>query len=160
MDRNIGNMLLGAKNLNAAIKKYLKTDALKGSSEEKFLKKLKSLQSLKNPDSFLNFIEKTEEDKLECLENLTRYAYSDLIDNLVEEIIEKHSEDFNKTYSAGVSEIKIEDEDSFVEIAKAVEKKIYTEIKNANIESADFMKDVISGSIYDGGILIEIRKRI
>ena len=145
----------GAKNINAAFKKFLKNDAGKDQANLKFINGLKQIFASKDEGQKLAFLNKHLPDFEPHLLVVGRYAYVEPVDSVTEEVIIKFAEEFNTTYSKHDNGIEILNE-RFSQIVSEVMAIISQCYQNGHLPESNFMTSIILNSIFDADVLKEV----
>ena len=151
-----------ARNLNAAVKKIIKSDSSKDPKTARFSKALKTAIKSPKEDSISAFVERAREDYEEHLFLAIRHAYSEQLDQILDGVIEKHAEEFNNTYIVDpmTGTITISDEGSFKSIGEQAIKMITDSVDAADIPSNGFMKKTAVYSLFDRAVLEALEERV
>lgn len=145
----------GAKNINAAFKKFLKNDAGKDQNNLKFIKGLKQIFASRDEGQKLAFLNKHLPDFEPHFLVIGRYAYLEPVDAVTEEVITKFAEEFNTTYSKHDNGIEILNE-RFSQIVSEVMAIISQRYEDGQLPKSKFMTSIILNSIFDAEVLKEV----
>lgn len=153
---------INAKNLNASLKKIVKSEASKDPRTARFTKALKIAMKSPKDDAIPAFVEKALPDYTEHLFLVVRNAYAPLIEPILDAIITEYADNFNETYSidptSGV--ITVSSEDSFKQLGKQAIDSLVSQIDSAELPSNGFMKKAILYSLFDRSVLEELEKHL
>ena len=149
-----------ARNLNAAVKKILKSDTSNDTRTSRFCKALKSAIKSPKKEAIAAFVEKAIVDYEEYLFVVLRNAYAPLIDPILDTVIEEYADTFNETYSIDPMSgtISILNEETFKQIGEQALKAISSGTENSELPPNGFMKSAITYSLFDNAVLIELRE--
>ncbi len=150
-----------ARNLNAAIKHVIRSDASRDPSIAKFAKAFRA--AIKSPKltQLAPFLEKALPDYEQHLYLLLRHAYAEQIDPILDQLMEKYAETFNQTYDHdGSGSIAVTDEKTFEAIGREALTLIASEVEAADIPSSGFMKNAVAFSLFDQAVLLELDERV
>jgi hypothetical protein len=122
-EREVGEMcglLLEAKNLNSAVKSYLKHETEKSEQEIRVLKALRKVLLPGQKKALENFLGLHAEKHAFALFVLLRHAYFQDLSPVVAQAIEGYAERFNATYEYQGEELRVLDATGFESIVKQV----------------------------------------
>lgn len=146
----------GAKNINAALKKFLKNEVSTDQKSSRFVKDLRTICASKVPNIKTEFLG----DKLPTFEphllGIIRYAYAEQTAAITSQITEKYADDFNTTYEEKEDGIVVKDPAKFNKIAKQVVAEIETGLKEKELPVSPLMKNVMLFHIFDPAVLKEV----
>lgn len=143
----------GAKNVNSALKKFLKNEVRSDPKSERFIKDLKIVLASKDSARRENFIGKSVPVFEPHLFVLTRYAYAAETGAVADEITTRFAEEFNATYELGEDGFKFRDEKAFTRIVKDVMNLIEDGLKKQGVPLSGFSKNVMLHHIFDREVL-------
>lgn len=152
--------LTGAKNLNSALKAYLKKEGTNAPQIVQFAKEFRGIVASGRAEPIRNFIERNYSKRPMVFLGLVRYAYSDVIEAIVGKIIDKYADDFNKTYERVADDLKVTNSKSFGSIVKGVGVMIDDELTKAGVAQSNFMRNAIMASVFEPDVLQEVMKVI
>lgn len=148
-----------AKNLNAALKTFLKREGTQGGPTiETFAKGFRNAASAGKPEPIRRFIEANYPKRELHFMAVVRYAHPDVVESIIQKIFEKHAETFNSTYEKTEDSINVTDRKKFDSIITDVFSMIESELKTNEIEATNFMRNAILASIFDTEVLPEVMK--
>lgn len=150
--------LTSAKNLNAALKSFLKREGTQTPQVASFAKEFRGVVSSGRPEPVRVFIEQNFEKRPMYFLGVARYAYPELIEGIVGGIIEKHAEAFNKTYQRAEQGITVTDAKGFGAIVKSVTSIIDDGLNAAGAPTSNFMRNAIMASVFEPDVLTEVLK--
>jgi hypothetical protein len=150
--------LTGAKNLNAALKSFLKREGTQTPQVASFAKEFRGVVSSGRPEPVRMFIEQNYEKRPMYFLGLARYAYPELIETVVGKIIEQHAETFNATYERAEQGITVTDAKGFGSIVKSVAQMIDDGLKSESLPASNFMRNAVMASVFEPDVLTEVLK--
>lgn len=146
-----------AKNINAAVKAFLKRDAKRGEPSERFAKEAKKVL-VERPKEALNFVTSQLAQSEPFFYALAGHAHMTLVGSIAQEIVEKYADEFNDTYEIKNEQLKVTNKARFDAITKDVISKIETGLSSNGFENSSFMKNVLLLSIFNQEVIVEIVK--
>lgn len=150
--------LTSAKNINAALKSFLKHEAQKGDPAVKFVKALKANAQSKSPGALSEFISKNREKYEQHLFLIARYGHNEVIEPLLNKIITDYAERFNGCYSTnGGTQFQYTNEMLFKEIAKEVNKVTESHLTESELECNGFTKNTVFYSLFEPLVIEELK---
>jgi len=150
--------LTSAKNLNAALKSFLKREGTQTPQVATFAKEFRGVVTSGRPEPVRVFIEQNYEKRPMYFLGVARYAYPELIEAVVGKIIEQHAETFNTTYERAEQGIKVTDAKAFGAIVKSVSQMIDEGLKASGAPTSNFMRNAIMASVFEPDVLTEVLK--
>ena len=90
---------------------------------------------------------------------VARYIHNGPLGEIVEGIIETHAEEFNQTYTPGEEQIEITHAEGFERIVKSALEEIDAGLKQRDLPSTNFMKNLIIDWLFDEAVAKEVYKR-
>lgn len=150
--------LTSAKNLNAALKSFLKREGTQTPQVATFAKEFRGVVTSGRPEPVRIFIEQNYEKRPMYFLGVARYAYPELIEAVVGKIIEQHAETFNTTYARAEQGIKVTDAKAFGAIVKSVSQMIDEGLKASGAPTSNFMRNAIMASVFEPDVLTEVLK--
>ncbi len=150
--------LTSAKNLNAALKSFLKREGTQTPQVATFAKEFRGVVTSGRPEPVRVFIEQNYEKRPMYFLGVARYAYPELIEAVVGKIIEQHAETFNSTYERAEQGIKVTDAKAFGAIVKSVSQMIDEGLKASGAPASNFMRNAIMASVFEPDVLTEVLK--
>lgn len=150
--------LTSAKNLNAALKSFLKREGTQTPQVANFAKEFRGVVTSGRPEPVRVFIEQNYEKRPMYFLGVARYAYPELIEAVVGKIIEQHAETFNTTYERAEQGIKVTDAKAFGAIVKSVSQMIDEGLKASGAPTSNFMRNAIMASVFEPDVLTEVLK--
>jgi hypothetical protein len=146
----------GAGNLNAAIKKILKSESSLAPKSTRFLKDFRVACAAKDPARKIEYLKaKAPEFETEILV-VVGQAYSQHVAELTGEITTLYADKFNATYSQDGEDLTVKDRKTFEKIVSEVMLGIDEGLKKRSLPSNGFMKNVMLQNIFDAEVLKEI----
>jgi predicted AlkP superfamily pyrophosphatase or phosphodiesterase len=149
-----------AKNLNAALKTFIKREVRSGEPIERFAKDFRAAVATGRPTLVNSFIEKHYPKNEVYFLVLARYAFSDFISSVVEVIFEKYAEDFNTSYESTSSGIRVTNADKFSNIGNSVVEMVDQSLLKSALPSGNFLKKATLLSIFEPNVFQEVIKVI
>lgn len=150
--------LTSAKNLNAALKSFLKREGTQTPQVATFAKEFRGVVTSGRPEPVRVFIEQNYEKRPMYFLGVARYAYPELIESVVGQIITKHAETFNTTYERADQGIKVTDAKAFAAIVASVSEMIDQGLKASGAPTSNFMRNAIMASVFEPDVLTEVLK--
>lgn len=154
----IAASLTRAKNLNAAIKKFIKHEGRAGGDTVKFAKEVKATfvdrRAAGGEKLFERYLPKYENHLL----LLAAYAHADFVQKTVNQIIDQYADAFNSTYERSEQGVNVTNQAEFSRIVKASFEIINAELKAYEFADCPFMKNVVMISIFDMNVIPEVFK--
>ena len=146
-----------AHNINAAIKKLLKQEVRRGSSEERFFKDFRNVVvSPRAADLLEPFIERHYASEGRYFMVVAGYLYDEAMVDISGKIIDRYADDFNTTYEQRESEIEIKDEARFAAIAKEALKLIEEGLTEHHLPTSGFLKQVLVNRLFNPEVIREL----
>ena len=145
-----------AKNLNAAIKSFLKGEVTKGHPAERFAKSFRSAYDAQDEARLTNFIEKNLPQFEKELLLIANYAHADVIGRASDRIISTHAESFNETYARSDGEITVTDPSSFKKIINNAFTIIEEELGQTDVPDTPFLRNVFILTIFDEDLVDKV----
>ena len=154
-DLEVRELLVGAANINAALKKLLKHEIEKGHPAERYIKRLR--EALAAPatgllDAFLSNRNPTFEPYLVAV---GAYAYGDLFNSLSGEVIDHYAEEFNSTYTVLDGNLMVTDRGCFERIIVEVFGVVENQLQASALAGNAFARRIILERIFDETVLPE-----
>jgi hypothetical protein len=150
--------LTSAKNLNAALKSFLKREGTQTPQVATFAKEFRGVVTSGRPEPVRVFIEQNYDKRPMYFLGVARYAYPELIEAVVGKIIAQHAETFNTTYERADQGIKVTDAKAFGAIVKSVSQMIDEGLKSSGAPTSNFMRNAIMASVFEPDVLTEVLK--
>lgn len=147
-----------ANNLNAALKNFLKREGNNGAQVVAFAKDFRNAVSGGRSAAIQFFIEKNYPGKEMYFMGVARYAFPEVIESTVSEIIEKYAEDFNATYVREEQGITVKDSKAFGRIVSEVKAVIESRLRAAEVPTNNFMQNSLLASVFEVDVLAEVMK--
>jgi hypothetical protein len=147
-----------AKNLNAALKSFIKKEVRSGDPIERFAKDFRAAVATGRAHSVNLFIEKNYPKSEIYFLALARYAHPDFVSSVVEGVFEKYAEDFNTTYENLASGIRVTNTEKFATISQSVAQMIDDRLTSSGLPSGKFLKKATLHCIFEPGVLLEVFK--
>lgn len=147
-----------AKNLNAALKNFLKREGNNGAQVVAFAKDFRNAVSGGKSVAIQFFIEKNYPTKEMYFMGVARYAFPEVIESTVGEIIERYADEFNATYIRDEQGISIKDAKAFGRIVAEVKAMIEAQLRAAEVPTNNFMQNSLLASVFEIDVLAEVMK--
>jgi hypothetical protein len=142
-----------AKNLNAAIKNFLKKETAADDKLIRFAKDFRTVTSMGMTNQAQMFIEKNMPTHQNNFMFLARYAHADLIGIVADKVFTDFADLFNATYTKAGSDIIVKNEIEFSNIVKKVHSFVAESIQAADRPSSNFMKNSFLTAIFEEDVL-------
>ena len=152
--------LRGSKNPNAALKNFLKHEVQGNEVLARFVKNLRTTIDSKSPQACEALFEQGIRKFDIAVLAILRCAYADTLVAIVEPVIEKYADDFNKTYEHADSAINVKDEANFKRIVEEVLALFDQGLSAANLNPAGLMKEVLIHHLFEAEVVKEINARL
>ena len=147
-----------AKNLNSALKGFLKREGSANPQAASFAKDFRAAAGSGKAPAIRAFVERNYPKREIFFVGLARYAHPELVESVVGRIIDTHADAFNATYDRGENGIKVTDAATFKKIVKEVDSIIEQGLKGAELPPSNFMKSVLLASVFEPDVLGEALK--
>jgi hypothetical protein len=141
-----------ARNVNAAAKKYIKNEGDSDPKGMRVIKKLREAFESKNPLVAENFIKMHLKDYEMQILTVIKYAYAEYVTALSQQIVERYSDDFNKTFEMKDDEVVVNDTTTFNRIVSEVFAIIENTLKEVSVPNSPVMKNIIIYTIFDPAV--------
>jgi len=145
-----------APNLNAALKGFLKSQVQKADQTSKFIKSFRASITSKSPGALESFIENSLPRFERHFFLIGRHALSAETESILDQVIEKYADDFNKTYQSQGSSISVNNRDEFNSIAKQALRDLDGGLEQSKLPNNNFMRNVLVYSLFDEQVMGEI----
>ncbi len=150
----------GAKNLNAALKNFLKREAQADPSIERFAKDFRAAASAVRPAAaalaIQAFIKKNHPAKELYFAAVARYAYPELFEATIGSIHQEYAEEFNRTYQTTEQGINVVDRAKFQSIIKQVRARVEAALTGAGLPCNNFLTNSFFLGIFEANVLKEV----
>jgi hypothetical protein len=157
----IVEVLKSAKNLNAALKNLMKREGDNNPDVVAFAKDMRARISGAKWNGIEDFIQRSmERNRQGYFLGLARYAFADVIDPLVEEIIEQFADDFNATYERSEEGVTVVSPDRFREIVSQVSSMADNALKQADIPVNAYSRATMFATVFESDVLEEVQKTL
>jgi alpha-amylase/alpha-mannosidase (GH57 family) len=148
-----------AKNLNAALKNLMKREGGSNPAVAAFAKEFRSKVGVGRLAGAEGFIDKCiEKGKEGFFFGVARYAFADVIDMAVEQIIERYADEFNATYERTEQGIGVKNSERFREIASDVSKLSVSALTTAEVPVNSYSRGVMLATVFEADVLEEVQK--
>ena len=138
-----------AKNLNSALKKFLKRESQGNASVERFAKDFREAVSSGSDPAIKLFIQRNFPKHETYFLALVRYAYPELFATTIAKIHEAHADEFNMSYEPLDDGIRVTDESKFSSVVKQVHIAIEAALKENGLPASNFMKKSFLLGIFE-----------
>lgn len=145
-----------AKNMNAALKHFLKHEVRAGDPAARFVKSFRVAYLSKDPTVFQKFIKSSLERYQLHLLLLGRYSQSSVIEPLLDRVIAAFADDFNETFSSDGSTVTIEDQAKFREISCAADAMICASLNSESSLRSNFARLAVLSSLFQPEVLTKV----
>jgi len=146
----------GAKNLNAALKSFLKREAQGNAAVERFAKDFRAAVASGRPLALAAFIQRHYPAQEVFLSAVVRYAFPDLFDATINSVYTAHAEQFNSTYSQDGESIQVTDRARFDSIVQQVDGMIEAAVKAQGMTPNPFLRRAFLMGIFEPAVLREV----
>ncbi len=153
---DIVTCIQAAPNMNSALKSFLKNEMQKGDPASKFIKAFKAALQSKAPQALESFLQKALPKYEAHLYLVSRHAFGQECDTIIDHVITNYAEDFNNTYSTTETTIEIGDREKFEELAQQALNDIGEKMNELGVPSSGFMKNAIAYSLFEPLVLQEL----
>jgi hypothetical protein len=141
--QNVVESLRNAKNLNAAVKNFLKREVGGDAKIGQFAKDLRAAFESRLPERAEQFVSKALPNQEIPLLSIVRYAYAEGLAQIVESIANEHADNFAKTYAAKNDGIELVDKKNFEAILTKVANSLGDLLTSQSIPKNNFMKNAV-----------------
>ena len=145
-----------AKNVNSALKGFLKREVGGNEAVARFVKDFKAVATSARPAVLKAFIEANFPKHIEAFSALARYAHPELFSSTVEKIITTYADRFNETYKKEGESVELVDAPKFSSIVKEVSAVVDQALTDAGMAGSNFMKLMIFSSVFEEAVLKEV----
>lgn len=145
-----------SKNINAALKSFLKHEVQKGDPSARFIKGLKAASAAPRREALTEFLEKALPKYEPHLFLVLRYAHQQEVEEILDAVIQNHAEAFNATYSLNRPEIEVTDRASFEKIAKQALDEIREKLEATPLPRSNVMRNAIAFSLFERPVLHQV----
>lgn len=152
----VEEVLSAAKNLNAALKTFLKREARSENAVEAFVKSLRNVVARDRDGELLSYIEKHYENNEVHFAILAAYAFPELQDSVISAVYDQYGEDFNATYERRDKVIHITNPARFSSISRQVVTKIEEGLDQAGIPRNNFSVYSLLATIFEPDVLVQV----
>jgi hypothetical protein len=154
----INGALGAAKNLNSALKKFLRVEGTSSPQVNAFAKEMRGAVARGRPEVVRTFIEKNFPKREMYFLGVARYAHAEFFESTIGDIFNAYADDFNATYEKGDSGVTVKDEASFTRIVNSVLELIETKLAGASLPSSNFLRNALLISVFEPDVLVEVLK--
>lgn len=147
-----------AKNLNAALKSFLKREGNNGGSVAAFAKEFRNAAGSGKVPALQLFVERNFPVKELYFIGAARYAFPELVESTVGKIIERYAEEFNATYSRDDQGVSVTDTKNFKRIVAEVRSMVEKELQAAELPKNNFMVNSLLATVFEVDVLAEVVK--
>lgn len=157
---DVQDAFANAKNLNAALKNFLKRESRSGEQVASFAKDFRAAVSTGRTTAINGFIEKNFPRKEVYFLGVARYAFPELVESCVGRIIDQHAEAFNKTYERLEQGISIKDAKTFGSIVREVRQMVKRDLQAAELPVNGFLENALLSSVFEIDVLTEVMNEL
>lgn len=145
-----------SKNLNAAVKTFLKKQGKAGDPGVKFAKELRDILQRPDRNFAIDFVERAGARFGPHLLAIGAYAHAPVIEDLASKIVEAFADDFNSTYAVRGDELEFKDEEKFREIANKALGMIDESLRAQGFDGSHFMRAIAMNAVFEAPVLREL----
>lgn len=149
-----------AKNLNAAVKAFLKNQ---GNNQDpkniRFAKDLRETVQSSNFERVSSFVMTHFSAHRDTLISVAACAHAELITSIIGGVADKYSDEFNATYELTADGIDVKEEKDFEKIAAEAIKIIENDLKDQGWTNPTFLKAVVLNQLFDRSVYEELDRR-
>jgi hypothetical protein len=149
-----------AKNLNAALKSFLKREGKGGPQIASFAKDFRNAVGTGRPAAVKFFIEQNYSKREVLFVGLIRYVFPEAVESIVTKIFDTYADEFNTTYSKSESGVTLTNPARFKEISKSVVGVVEEGLRGAELPVSNFLKNSILVCVFESDVLQEVFKQI
>ncbi len=149
-----------AKNLNAALKNFIKRESRSGDQVVTFAKEFRAAVGTGREIAVSAFIEKNYPKKEVYFLGVARYAFPELVESCVGRIIDKYAEAFNQTYERQEQGIAVKDAKTFCAIVREVHQMVKADIQAAELPVNGFLENALLSSVFEIDVLTEAMREL
>ncbi len=149
---------LKAKNLNSALKNFLKREGTANPQAAAFAKDFRAAAGSAKAPAMRAFLERNYPKREIFFVGIARYAHPELVESTVGKIIDTHAEAFNATYERGEGGVTVKDAATFKKIVKSVDELIGQGLASAEVPQSNFMRNALLASVFEPEVLAEVLK--
>jgi len=146
-----------APNINSALKGFLKHEVTKGDQSAKFVKAFRVAATAKNPEQFVEFVQKALPRYERHFFLIARHAYSAEVEPMLDVVIDQYAEEFNQSYDGEGENVSVTDRKKFDSIAKSALQALDGELeKSSMLPNNNFMRNMLVFSLFEEGVIKNI----
>lgn len=154
-----------SKNLNSAIKKFLKEAGSQNPAALRLVKELREIvkrdtgkptQASTSTAKMQSFIERNFEGNRDLFLVLARSAYAAQTEEVIDRIIQRFAEQFNTTFNLEGENLQVKDTARFKELGSQALDTIYIMVKDKELAGAPFLAHAVAYSIFEPLVLKEL----
>jgi hypothetical protein len=145
-----------SKNLNAALKSFLRREVKKGDPAEKFVKELRATLIDKDGRDPEKLLARYMPDLENHLIVIAAYAHHDFVNAISQEIVGEYGEAFNKTYTSNGETITITNRPEFERIIREVAKRLKERSETLGLTGNPFFLNVMLNTIFERPLMRDI----
>ncbi len=149
-----------AKNLNAALKSFLKREGKGGPQIASFAKDFRNAVGTGRPAAVKFFIEQNYSKREVLFVGLIRYVFPETVESIVTKIFDTYADEFNTTYSKSENGVTLTNPARFKEISNSVVGLVEEGLRSAELPVSNFMKNSILVCVFESDVLQEVFKQI
>ena len=148
-----------AKNLNAALKSFLKREGRGGPQIPSFAKDFRSAVGTGRPAAVKFFIEQNYSKREVFFVGLIRYVFPEAVESIVTKIFDTYADEFNTTYSKSDDGVTVTNPARFKEISASVVGLVEDGLRGAELPVNNFMKNSLLVCVFESDVLQEVFKQ-
>jgi hypothetical protein len=156
----VENAFASAKNLNAALKSFLKREGRGGPQIASFAKDFRNAVGTGRPAAVKFFIEQNYSKREVLFVGLIRYVFPEAVESIVTKIFDTYADEFNTTYTKSEGGMTVTNPARFKEIAKSVVGLVEEGLRGAELPVSNFMKNSLLVCVFESDVLQEVFKQV
>ncbi len=147
------DVLLGANNINSAVKSFIKRDSRDFSTSLRFAKDLKDVAVSGKRERLLGLIKKNIADQNLALVRIAQHAFLPFIHETTNSAIEKYADSFNATYEITGQEISVKNQAEFEKLIKQALSDFDEALEKSACVKGNFMRLVLICTLFDAAVI-------
>ncbi len=145
-----------AKNLNAALKGFLKREGRAGAALVSFAKSFRQAVATGRPAALQNYITQHFPAQEGFFMGVLRYAFPQQCEELLGGVIERYADEFNATYAKSEAGVTVTNPQRFGEIVRAVLASFDAGLQQAELPNSNFMRNALLAMVFEPDVLREV----
>ncbi|NDC38603.1 MAG: hypothetical protein EBZ48_11190 [Proteobacteria bacterium] len=145
-----------AKNLNAALKNFLKREVQGNAAVERLAKEFRAAAASGRTLALASFVGRYYPAQEVFFSAVARHAHPELFDATINGIYAAHAEEFNKTYSQSGESITVTDPAKFASIVQQVDGMIEAGVRGQGMTPNSFLRRAFLMGIFEPAVLKEV----